>query len=100
MSRLLQLNFWSSSFLWSGLLAFWSFSPLLRAETITVPNGSFESPATVYVDPHIDSWQKAAKPDGYDESGPFLWDQLTGVFKNTPTNSADHIDNCDGNQAA
>jgi hypothetical protein len=25
--------------------------------------------------------------------------QLTGIFKNSSTNSPDHIDNCDGNQA-
>jgi hypothetical protein len=28
-----------------------------------------------------------------------LWTQLIGLFMNTATNSPDHIDNCDGNQA-
>src|SRR5262245_37639158 len=72
---------------------------LLRAGSIAVPNGSFESPATPYVSINIDSWQKSPKPTNYVESGGYLWTQLTGIFKNTPTNSADHIDNCDGNQA-
>ena len=71
----------------------------LQAETIIVPNGSFVSPVTTYVSVNIDSWQKAAKPDWYVESGGFLWSYNTGLFKNTPTNSADHIDNCDGNQS-
>src|ERR1051326_1468690 len=67
--------------------------------TILVPNFSFESPATSFVDINVDSWQKTAKPDDYNESGGYLWTQLTGVFRNTPTNSSDHIDNCDGDQA-
>ncbi len=71
----------------------------LRADTIPVPNGSFESPTTPYADPRIDSWQKTPKPVWYDESGGALWDQLTGQFKNTDPGSADHIDNVDGNQA-
>ncbi|PWU21657.1 MAG: hypothetical protein C5B50_01205 [Verrucomicrobia bacterium] len=67
--------------------------------TINIPNYSFESPATSYVSINIDSWQKSPKPDWYQESGGFLWTQLTGIFKNTPPGSSDHIDNCDGNQA-
>ena len=70
-----------------------------HAESINVPNGSFESPITPYVSINIDSWQKAAKPDWYVESGGFLLGYNVGLFKNSPTNSADHIDNCDGNQA-
>ena len=69
------------------------------AAEIPVPNGSFESPATGFVSVNIDSWQKSAKPEWYDESGGFFWTQLTGAFKNTATNSLDHINNCDGNQA-
>jgi hypothetical protein len=69
------------------------------AGTISIPNSSFEAPATSYVSINIDSWQKSPKPVWYQETGGFLWTQLTGIFKNTPTNSADHIDNCDGNQA-
>src|ERR1051326_3212204 len=72
---------------------------LARAGAITIPNNSFESPATPFVSINIDFWQKSPKPDSYQESGGYLWTQLTGIFKNTPTNSSDHIDNCDGNQA-
>ena len=64
------------------------------AATVLVPNGSFESPPTAFVDINIDSWQKTGKPDEYNETGGYLWTQLTGVFKNTDTNSSDHIDNC------
>jgi hypothetical protein len=71
---------------------------LASADAINIPNNSFESPATTFVSINIDSWQKSPKPDWYQESGGFLWTQLTGIFKNTPTNSSDHIDNCDGNQ--
>ncbi len=71
---------------------------VLLADTIPVPNGSFESPATPYVSINIDSWQKSPKPDDYIESGGFLWSQLTGIFKNTSSGSSDHIDNCDGSQ--
>src|SRR5439155_12475624 len=90
----------SVEFLASLALGVSSCPTSLRAGSISVPNNSFESPVTVFVDTHIDSWQKSAKPPWYDESGGYLWDQLTGTFKNTPTNSSDHIDNCDGNQAA
>ncbi len=71
---------------------------MVRATVINIPNASFES-QTNNIDINIDSWQKSAKPDWYDESSGFLWSQLTGAFRNTPTNSADHIDNCDGNEA-
>src|SRR5436309_556472 len=70
-----------------------------RGASVTVPNYSFESPATAFVTINIDSWQKSSKPDWYQENGGFTWVQLTGAFKNTATNSSDHIDNCDGNQA-
>ena len=66
---------------------------------IHVPNRSFESPATPFVSINIESWQKTPKPDWYSEDGDFLWTQLTGAFKNPATNAADHIRNCDGNQA-
>jgi hypothetical protein len=70
-----------------------------RAETVNIPNDSFESPATPFVNVNIDSWQKSAKPDWYVEGGGYFWTQLTGTFKNSPTNSSDHIDNCHGDQA-
>ncbi|HEY9173109.1 MAG TPA: hypothetical protein VI136_12550 [Verrucomicrobiae bacterium] len=72
----------------------------VRAESIFVPNGSFESPVTPFVNINLDAWQKTPKPDWYDETGPFLWAQLTGLFKNTDPGASDHIPNCDGAQAA
>ncbi|HAM72865.1 MAG TPA: hypothetical protein DCM86_14590, partial [Verrucomicrobiales bacterium] len=66
---------------------------------IPLANASFESPAVAFVSTQIDGWQKTPKPESYDESDGFLWSQLTGLFRNTPAGSADHIDNCDGNQA-
>ena len=71
----------------------------LQAGTIHIPNGSFESPVTTFVDVNIDNWQKGAKPGWFNESGGFLWSQETGTFKNTPPASSDHLDNCDGGQA-
>src|ERR1051325_9356098 len=71
------------------------------AESIPIPNGSFESPSTTYASPFMDDWQKTAKPDWYDEGGgAFLWTQLTGEFTNPPPIAANHIDNMDGGQAA
>jgi hypothetical protein len=69
------------------------------AETLVIPNGSFESPKTAFVDPRVDSWQKTPKPIWYTEAGGYTWDQLTGGFQNTPAGSVDHIDNADGDQA-
>jgi hypothetical protein len=74
----------------------------LTAGNVYVPNGSFESPTTVYVDTRIDSWQKSPKPVWYDESANGPWDQLAGVFLNPLPSSTnnDHIVNCNGAQAA
>jgi hypothetical protein len=66
---------------------------------IPVPNGSFESPATVFVSTLIEAWEKPPVPPDYSEGGGFTWDQLSGVFKNTPPGRSDHIGNCDGAQA-
>jgi hypothetical protein len=74
-------------------------SQRLPGQVIFIPNGSFESPTTSFVSINIDNWQKTPKPADYIEGGGSLWTQLTGIFQNTPTNSSDHIDNCDGNQA-
>lgn len=73
--------------------------PEAFAGPLFVPNSSFESPKTTFVSINIDSWQKTPKPDWYVEGGGFLWTQLTGIFKNPPTNSPDHIKNCDGTNA-
>jgi hypothetical protein len=70
-----------------------------RADSVSLPNASFEAPPTTFADPHVDQWQKTPKPVWYDESSGFFWDQLSGVFKNTDAGSADHIDNVDGSQA-
>jgi len=78
-------------------LATWTGT--LRAGTIYIPNGSFESPVTSYVDTRIDSWQKTPVPFWYNEATNGPWDNLVGLFLNTPLGDAQHIDNCDGNQA-
>ncbi len=83
----------------SGLAFLFAGLGLVHAENITIPNGSFELPSTTYVDPRVDVWQKTAKPFWYDESGGYAWDQLTGVFINTPSPDASHIDNVEGAQA-
>jgi len=67
------------------------------AESIQVPNNSFELPTTALADPRIQSWQKSPKPDWYTNAD-FPWEQLTGVFLNTPAGMSNHIDNIDGNQ--
>ena len=71
----------------------------LRAGPIALPNASFEAPATLFVNTLVEAWQKTPKPDWYDESDGFMWDQLTGVFLNPAATSGSRIDNCDGEQA-
>jgi hypothetical protein len=71
----------------------------LQAASIYIPNASFESPQTEFVDVNINFWQKSPKPWWYDESGGYYWSQLTGVFLNVAPSDPEHIDNCDGNQA-
>jgi len=78
---------------------YWDVEAVRLTREIIVPNGSFELPSTVFADPRVDSWQKAPKPDWYDESGGFTWEQLIGVFLNTAPDAADHIENLDGKQA-
>jgi len=83
----------------TGLLVLSGWAGSLRAGTIPVPNASFESPVTTYVDTRIDSWQKTPKPFGYDEAANGPWDQLVGLFINTAPEDPRHIDNCDRAQA-
>lgn len=73
---------------------------MLRAigAPITVPNHSFEFPATDFVSIVIDSWQKTPKPEWYVEAGGYYWVQLTGAFTNDARN-ANYIRNCEGTQA-
>jgi hypothetical protein len=71
----------------------------LHAQPLFVPNASFESPPTAFVENRLDRWQTTPKPAWYDESGGFTWEQLFGVFKNTEPDKPDHIVNADGAQA-
>lgn len=84
----------------AGILFLLSASDAIMAATISVPNASFESPSFGGPNPNLNSWQKTAKPDWYDDGGgSFLWSQLTGAFRNTTVGSSNYIDNCDGLQA-
>jgi hypothetical protein len=76
---------------------YWDIDNVRLTEEIEVPNGSFESPPTAFVDTRIDSWQKTPNP-GFTTDA--QWDQGNGVFLNTSPTNSDHIDNCDGLQAA
>ena len=78
---------------------YWDIDQVRLTETLEIPNASFENPATEFVDPFVGSWQKTPKPFWYDESGGYLWTQLTGAFANPATGSADRTENMDGNQA-
>lgn len=71
----------------------------LQAAPIYILNASFEFPETTFADPNVDSWQMPPTPLWYDESGGYLWIQLTGVFLNLAPPDPDYIDNCDANQA-
>lgn len=80
-----------------------ALSSTLHAQNIEVPNGSFESPNPppgFPATPQVDNWQKSPQPDGIPLPGGVTWDQLAGVFPNTPVGAADHIGNMTGNQAA
>jgi hypothetical protein len=68
---------------------------------IPVPNGSFESPtvpAGFPASPQIDSWIKLPQPPEVTVPGGMEWEQLTGIFPNSPPESPDHITNVDGDQ--
>lgn len=67
--------------------------------SIPIPNGSFESPKTDFVNTSVGSWKKSDRPADYPEDGGFLWDQLAGVFRNTAPGTADNLVNLDGDQA-
>ncbi len=76
----------------------WDMDNVRLTEEIFVPNFSFESQPTPFVDPRVDSWQKPPQPGTFDTNVFGAWTNLAGVFLNTPATNADHIDNCDGNQ--
>ncbi|MEI9894982.1 MAG: PEP-CTERM sorting domain-containing protein [Chthoniobacter sp.] len=66
-----------------------------------MPNGSFENPTTTFVNPTINNWTKTSQPFFFDPvAAGFSWDQTSGVFVNTASGNANHIDNLDQNQAA
>ncbi|MBL9139122.1 MAG: hypothetical protein JNK85_24860 [Verrucomicrobiales bacterium] len=78
---------------------YWDLDHVRLAASIDLPNASFESPQTAFVDNRVDAWQKTPKPVWYDESGGFTWEQLSGVFRNTEPGKDDHLENADGAQA-
>jgi len=84
-------------------LATWTGT--LRAGTIYVPNGSFESPVvppvTPYAIPDLNAWEKSDQPAWYDPSQNYdtQWADLMGTFYNVPFPD-EFIDNCEGIQAA
>jgi HpiC1 cyclase len=90
----------SRRFIQLGLLAGHLWAGSLQAGPISVPNGSFESPSTFFVSLNFDSWQRTRQPTEWDENSSGPWTNLTGIFKNTAPGSADHIDNCTGDQSA
>lgn len=71
----------------------------MPAVDLPIPNGSFELPKTDYVNTRITSWQETDPPPDYPSGGGFSWDQLSGVFHNTPAGASDHLTNLDGQQA-
>src|SRR5688572_20620400 len=72
----------------AGLLV---ISADLQAQPIPVSNHSFESQVVnpvFFVDPRIDSWQKAPQPGYFTNSPQLTWDQTVGMFIGTPPFSA------------
>ncbi len=88
-----------------GVATLVAWTGALQAGTITIPNGSFESPVVPtqypFAIPDMDDWQKSSQPAWYDPSTNYdtPWEDLMGTFYNVP-NSSTFIDNCDGVQAA
>lgn len=67
-------------------------------QSVEIENASFESPVTDFVTLQLDGWEKRPKPEGFEENEQFVWDQLVGIFLNTPEGSDGHIPNTDGDQ--
>lgn len=78
---------------------YWDLDNVRLTES-AVPNGSFESPETVFADSRMEAWQKAAEPPWYQGGNGFPWDQLMGQFLNPTNGSPGRIENMDGKQAA
>lgn len=87
-----------------GLFTLSTWVAPVQGATLSVPNGSFESPTPppgFPASPQVDNWQKSPQPVWFDPSTAGIsWDQLAGVFPNTAVGTSNHIDNVDGNQAA
>ena len=69
--------------------------------SLSVPNGSFESPVVgppLYAGAVIDDWEKTPEPPGYDTNVFGAWDEKSGVFFNVP--NPQPIAGVDGLQAA
>jgi hypothetical protein len=75
------------------------FISVNSAQSIPLPNHSFESPRTDFALPQIDTWERSPKPAWFQETPEQQWIFLTGVFKNTAPGSEDHIANMTGDQA-
>ena len=79
-------------------------SPAL-ADSIPIPNYSFEDPALPaappYASPAISDWQKLPVPSWWTQAGytADAWNDSAGTFVNVNV-PGEYIDNCDGNQAA
>lgn len=82
----------------AGLATLLATSGTLQAQPISIPNGSFESPATGFVTNNFDSWQKPSKPAYFDfveQNYGIFWDQTSGIFLGTGA-----YGNLHGSQAA
>ncbi len=91
----------SLSAIWLIAIASFSFvCGLAQAESIALPNGSFESPETPFADPRLDNWEKSPQPVWYQGGQDFPWEQLVGQFLNTAPGTSNYIDNVEGKQAA
>lgn len=83
---------------WTALVVL--AAPSLSAQSISVPNGSFELESAgppFYANINIASWQKAPRPNYFPAEGynGFFWEQTMGVFYDT-----NPYLNRDGSQAA
>ncbi len=73
--------------------------------SVLVPNSSFELPAGPFlptgVSTVIDSWVKSAAPVWFDPTAfGVQWNQLSGIFPNSPVGDPRHLVNLDGGQVA
>jgi hypothetical protein len=100
--RNIGIEFISTTFDSNLITGVWDLDNVRLSSTITVPNGSFETPPTTNVDVRIDSWQDNPQSPFFDPSqfGGQPWATLMGRFANTDPGSFDHLDNLDGTQAA